>query len=160
MQYVCSKCQGNKIYSLFFLMATLSHCKLFLQLCLVIACVCFCLLWFCCVFFFFGNLSTDFHFGCLMFPVFFGLIFSPGVALHLSRRKIQSCGPALLQEAHAFPAAVGPALQAESILCVCADLSCILTCRASVCGILSTLGGFECWMQLMSYLHTWLCDVS
>lgn len=58
VQFVCSKYWGNKIDFCLLLMATLSHYKLFLQLCLVIDYLCFCFA----LFFFIWNLSTHFHF--------------------------------------------------------------------------------------------------
>lgn len=57
-----------------------------------------------------------------------GIFFSPERStVSQEEAKMQSCGPAFLQEMHAFPAAVWPASQADRISCVCSDLSCILT---------------------------------
>lgn len=69
--------------------------------------------------------------------------------------KMQPCGPAFLQEPHAFPAAVWPASRVGSIFSVCIHLSCVLTCPAELMGPWASLGGFECWMN---YWNTWLCD--
>lgn len=136
-------------------MATLSHYKLSRQLCLVIACLCFCFVLFC---FLIWKLSTHFCFGCFIFSVFFGSIFSPPQCSTVSQEetKMQSCGPTFLQEAHAFPAAVWPALQVGSIFSVCTNLLCILTCLAELGGALSV----PRWLWMLNVTNELLAHVA
>lgn len=137
-------------------MATLSHCKLFLQLCLVIACVCFCLLWF--IF----HLKPERWLSFWMSSVSCILCwFAPWWSTASQEEENSVLWSPFPPGSACLPSCCRAGLASrQHPLCVRADLSCILTCHASICGALSTLGGFECWMQLMSYLHTWLCNKS
>lgn len=81
------------------------------------------------------NVSMHLLFGCLIFPVFFGMIFLLNVALCLRRR--QKCSLMVLQYTPAFPAAVWPVSWADCIVHVCTDLSCVLTCHARTHGAVS-----------------------
>lgn len=154
VQYVCSKYKGNKIYSLLLWMATWSHYKLFLQLCLVIACFCF-------YFAFFFNLKPEHSLSFWVSYIFciLRVDFSrPSVASCLRRRK-DSVGWPCFPPASACPCSccvAGPGSRQRPLCVHRLVMRTNLPCKNR--GALGTPEGFECWMLLMSYLHTWLCD--